>query len=132
MSRREKPGTTLNLPAGIGKTGESIAATYLERNGYVILRANYRVREGEIDIIAEKEGQLVFVEVKTRRADAFGPPEDSLTTAKMARLIKVAQTYLSEVGREHAYWRIDLIAIVMNRSGRVLRIEHIENAVTED
>ena len=62
-----------------GKIGEDLAAKYLERNGLRIIERNYRFERGEIDLIAEEGEELVFVEVKTRRSNAFGAPEDAVT-----------------------------------------------------
>ena len=73
---------TLRLPSGTGRAGEAAAAAHLRRSGYKIVARNYRVREGEIDIVAEHSGDLVFVEVKARRSGAFGKPEESLTEDK--------------------------------------------------
>ena len=63
---------TLRLPSGTGRAGEAAAAAHLRRSGYKIVARNYRVREGEIDIVAEHSADLVFVEVKARRSGAFG------------------------------------------------------------
>ena len=123
-------GGTLSLPAGTGKAGEAAAVSHLRRNGYEVLRTNYRVREGEIDVVARRDGQLVFVEVKTRRSSAFGSPEESITATKAQRLIATAQSYLSETGAEQSDWRIDLLAVELDRSGRPLRVELFENAVS--
>lgn len=130
------PGTVkqknrLNLPAGAGRAGEAAAASILRSLGYEVIRTNYRVREGEIDVVTRLGGQLVFVEVKTRRNASFGLPEESLSPAKMARLITAAQSYLAETGEPTADWRIDLLTIQMDGSGHVLRSNLIENAVTE-
>ena len=65
---------TLRLPSGTGRAGEAAAAALLRRSGYKIIERNFRVREGEIDIVAEHSGDLVFVEVKARRSGAFGKP----------------------------------------------------------
>lgn len=124
-------GGTLNLPAGVGKAGEAAAAAYLRRRGYNIERTNYRVREGEIDIIARHRDALVFVEVKTRRNSSFGAAEESISAAKRQRLIAAAQSYLAETGAEQSDWRIDLLTVRLDRSGRPLRTELIENAIGE-
>ena len=76
---------TLRLPSGTGRAGEAAAAALLRRSGYKIIERNFRVREGEIDIVAEHSGDLVFVEVKARRSGAFGIPEESLTEAKKSK-----------------------------------------------
>ncbi len=128
-TRKSRATNRLNLPAGAGRAGEAAAAHILAEHGYAIIRTNYRVREGEIDVVAELDGQTVFVEVKTRRSNAFGLAEEQLSAQKIERLIAAAQSYLAETGAEHADWRIDLLAIEMDTSGRVLRHSIIENAV---
>ena len=121
---------TLRLPSGTGRAGEAAAAAHLRRSGYKIVARNYRVREGEIDIVAEHSGDLVFVEVKARRSGAFGKPEESLTEDKITRLVTAAQAYLADKGLEHADWRIDLVAVELDRAGRAERVDIIEDAVT--
>jgi putative endonuclease len=124
------PGGTLNLPPGAGRAGEAAAAAHLEKLGLRILARNYRTREGEIDIVARDSDCFVFAEVKTRRTGSKGAPEEGLTPTKSSRLIAAAQTYLEAAGQANADWRIDLVAVELDRSGRPLRIEVIENAVT--
>ena len=120
----------LRLPSGTGRAGEAAAAAHLRRSGYNIVERNYRVREGEIDIVAEHSGDLVFVEVKARRSGAFGKPEESLTEEKATRLVTAAQAYMADKGLEQSDWRIDLVAVELDRSGRAERVEVIRDAVT--
>lgn len=129
-TRQVNETNRLNLPAGAGKAGEAAAANILRLKGYEVVRTNYRIREGEIDLVARHCGQLVFVEVKTRRSSSYGSPEESLSTEKARRLIMAAQTYLEEIGDPGADWRIDFLAIEMDAKGHVVRSNLIENAVT--
>jgi putative endonuclease len=76
-----------------GILGEKLAKDYLKKRGYLIRQSNYRCSEGEVDIIAEHEGYLVFVEVKTRRSLEFGRPEEAITAEKRERLWAVAAHY---------------------------------------
>jgi len=112
-----------------GALGEKIAAEFLQKNGYNILTKNYRCPEGEIDIIAERQETLVFIEVRTKRSWRFGSPEESITQIKKERLKTLAERY----GQEHedlpSNWRIDLVAIEIGQGDRVKRIEIIENAI---
>ena len=114
-----------------GMLGERIACNFLNRNGYKIIETNYRCRDGEIDIIAQQQDTLVFFEVRTKKSFLFGSPEESVTRRKMEKLKAVAEHY----GQNHCNmppeWRIDLIAIQMNNSGKVSRIEIIENAIED-
>ncbi|MBN1994726.1 MAG: YraN family protein [Anaerolineae bacterium] len=111
----------------IGRQGEEIAAAYLMERGYHILQRNWSCPTGELDIIVEGGDTLVFVEVRTRRGNRFGPAEESITPAKQARLIELAQTYLQETVSAHTSWRIDVVAVQLGLG--LPRINHIENAV---
>jgi len=115
----------------LGRLGESLAARELERRGYRIVARNWRCPVGEIDLVAEHDDMLVFVEVRTRRGNARGTPQESITPAKQAKLIETAQTYLSEQETGECDWRIDVIAVEMSPRGQLLRIDVIENAVEE-
>jgi putative endonuclease len=115
----------------LGRLGESLAARELERRGYRIIARNWRCPVGEIDLIAERGDKLVFAEVRTRRGNERGTPQESITPAKQAKLIETAQTYLSENGIEERDWRIDVVAVEMSPRGELLRIDVIENAVEE-
>ncbi len=113
----------------LGKLGERLAADYLRRHGYSIRERNYRCPVGEMDIVATEGECLVFVEVRTRRGRELGLPEESITPAKQAKLVEVAQTYLQERGETAADWRIDVVAVELTPGGRLRRIELIKNAV---
>lgn len=114
---------------GLGRHGEDLAARHLAARGYDIIARNWRCEVGEIDLVARDGAGLVFVEVRTRRGRALGSPEESITAAKQARLIDLAEAY---VQAEHwdGSWRIDVVAVEMDRRGRLLRVDHYENAIT--
>jgi putative endonuclease len=114
----------------LGEMGERWARKYLEQNGYRIRETNYRCREGEIDIVAQDEDCLVFVEVRTKTGAAFGSPEESVTTAKQEKLVSVAMSYLQAHDDLPSEWRIDVVAIEVSLKGRVVRTELIRNAVS--
>ena len=116
----------------VGATGEKLAKHFLKKKGYKIRDTNFRCREGEIDIIAEKRGYLVFVEVRTKTSSGFGSPEESVTFAKKEKLIASALTYLSERKNLPESWRIDFVAVELDQNGKATRIELIENAVSQD
>jgi len=106
-----------------------LAAAHLEAQGCIVRERNWRCPVGEMDIVAEDGCCLVFVEVRTRRGRKYGSPEESVTPAKQAKLVEVAQTYL----QEHSWdgdWRIDVVAVEMTPGGKLLRVELIKNAVT--
>ncbi len=115
----------------LGDFGERVAAAHLEAKGYRIRERNFRVREGEVDIIAERGGTLVFVEVRTRRGESMGSAAESVTAAKADRIVAAAQSYLQVVEGCPADQRIDVIALSLAHDGRVLSLEHIEGAVED-
>jgi len=115
----------------LGKRGEQYAAQYLTDHGYAVRARNWRCPVGEIDLVTEKDGVLIFVEVRTRRSDRLGTPEESITPAKRARLIAAAQTYLDEQGQTDRDWRIDIVAIEIGSHGEVKRCDLFENAIEE-
>ena len=112
----------------LGKWGESVAAVHLEAKGFRIVGRNWRSAFGEIDIIAQDGGEFVFVEVKTRRGNQMGTPEEGLTKEKAEKLRQVAQLYLAEKDLDKD-WRIDLVAIEIDNRGKLVRCDHIQNAV---
>lgn len=111
----------------LGAFGETYAAHFLERRGYSILERNVRYPVGEIDIVAHDGGEYVFVEVKTRRSTEFGLPEDSLTATRRAHLDAAIDRYLDTLDRESVPYRIEVVAIEINRTGRVTRCEIVDN-----
>ena len=115
---------------GLGRLGEKLAAEKLETLGYEIVARNYRVPGGEIDLVTKRGGLWAFVEVRARRGDKFGTPEQSLTDRKKARLILAAQTYLDEHDLGDVPWRIDFVAVELTGRGKLMRVEVIENAVS--
>ena len=114
-----------------GNLGEKLAAEFIRKQGYVILQTNYRCPEGEMDIVARQKDCLVFVEVRAKRGREFGSPEESITPAKMEKLRRVAAHYRQAHDDMPDSWRIDFVAVEIDRQNRPLRIELIENAVGE-
>ena len=112
-----------------GRQGERIARRSLERRGYTILESNYRTGSGEIDLVAEVGGSLVFVEVRTRTSVRMGTPEESITPAKRSHLVAASEEYLQANQAEDREWRIDLVAIEIDRDGTLRRLDVLENAV---
>lgn len=113
----------------LGRWGEQLAAERLQSQGYVILARNWRCRRGEIDLVAQAGGVLVFVEVKTRRGRDYGTPEEAITRSKAKRLLELGQRYMLEHDLEDVEWRIDLVAVELDRQGKLLRCEHVANVV---
>jgi putative endonuclease len=116
----------------LGEFGERLAVQHLLSKGYRIRDRNVRTREGEIDIVAEGEGVLAFVEVRARRGDAMGLAIESLTAAKQRRLLSLAEAYCQDRPDLPAERRIDLIAVDLAPDGRLVSLQHIEGAVWAD
>jgi putative endonuclease len=114
----------------LGDSGERVAAMFLEEHGYRIVERNYRTRLGELDLVAEDGDGLAFVEVRTRRGELMGAPEESLTPRKRVRLFAVSQLFL-QAHPQYADcpWRVDLVAIELDRVGRIARMDLIKGAV---
>jgi len=116
----------------LGDLGERLAVQHLLAKGYRIRERNFRVRQGEIDIVAELDDLLAFIEVRCRRGQAMGTAGESLTPAKQRRLVGLAQAYGQTDDRLPERRRIDVIAVDFERGGRLLSLEHIEGAVWEE
>jgi len=107
--------------------GEDIAATYLAGRGWRVVGRNVRCgRAGELDIVAERAGILAFVEVKTRRGDAFGTPGEAVTWRKQQRIRALARAYLARVHPRAAAIRFDVIEVRALPFGH--RVTHLEGA----
>jgi uncharacterized protein (TIGR00252 family) len=110
----------------LGETGEDLAATTLKKQGYKILERNYRTPLGEIDLIARHRGALVFIEVKTRTSNRFGPGQDAVHHGKQARLKKLADYYLKQKRLGEVAVRFDVVGIFWGEGKP--QIEIIQNA----
>jgi putative endonuclease len=95
----------------LGETGENLAAAALSDRGYAILERRYRTRHGEIDIIAEHEGTLVFVEVRARATAEFGRAAETVTDAKKRKVTAMAVDYLARHRITNRPCRFDVVAI---------------------
>ena len=112
----------------LGRRGEALARRHLESRGYVVLETNYRTRGGEIDLVTEHGGKLVFVEVRTTSTRKFGS-EESITRKKREHLIHAARHYLNTLDRVDSDWRVDVVAVELGSGGEVDRLEIVENAL---
>lgn len=108
-----------------GKKGEDLASKFLEENDYQIKIRNYRFKKSEIDIICEKEGLLIFIEVKTRSSNAFGYPEEFVSTTQQKAIIRAAEVYIEE-NKWTGDIRFDVIAIILSSENP--EIEHFKDA----
>ena len=101
----------------LGRRGEEFAAAFLAERGYRILALNYRKKFGELDIVAEDGGVIVFVEVKTRRTRSFGHPLESVTAAKKQRMVRAAQAWLADNRCQDRPCRFDAVAVTVTPDG---------------
>lgn len=111
-----------------GKAGEAYAARYLEQHGWRILARNFRVRQGEIDLIAANDRFVAFVEVKTRASDRFAAARESVTPAKQRRLIATAELWIArhDTGLQP---RFDVIEVYWRTGApQPTALHHLENA----
>ena len=111
----------------IGNMGEDIAEDFLVNNGYEILRRNFYSQYGEIDVIVKKDGQIRFIEVKTRTNEKFGNPEDSVNKKKIDCMISTALCFLEEFSGKNQNWHLDLLSIklIKNNSPEIILFEDI-------
>jgi putative endonuclease len=114
----------------LGILGEELAVAELERLGYAISARRYRTRCGEIDIVADDDGTLVFVEVKARADAEFGTAAEAVTRWKQRRLVRMARDYLVRERVVNRPCRFDVVAIMLD--GPAPRIELYRNAFTAD
>ncbi len=113
--------------SALGRWGEQAAAEWLAQQGFQVLTRNWRCREGEIDLVAMQGSVLVFVEVKTRRADTFGAPEESVDERKQRQLTRLAQRYLDE-NPSLAFNECRFDVVVVDLTGRRAQFRHYPNA----
>lgn len=123
----------------VGRWGEAVASRFLEKRGYQILARNARTPYGEIDLVArQKDGCLVFVEVKTRTNAVFGYPEEAVDARKLKHMVAAAEAYWLAFLEQHPEitgdpsWRIDVIAVQGRPGAKIedIRIEHFENVAS--
>ncbi|MFN0147723.1 MAG: YraN family protein [Dehalococcoidia bacterium] len=107
----------------LGDFGERLAAHRLEAAGLTVLARNVRVPAGEIDVVARDGGDMVFVEVRTRKAPP-GAAAESLTPSKLQRMWRCAMEYCEDQSIDPESVRLDLVSIDLDRAGRVTTVEH--------
>jgi putative endonuclease len=112
----------------LARIGEDHAARYLTSKGYRLRERNYRAHAGEVDIIAEHDGELVFIEVKARSSDEHGTPVEAVTTWKQRRIVSVANSYLRTHERRERAMRFDVVEVFLTPAGRVQKINVIQGA----
>jgi len=110
----------------LGKKGEEIAHRFLKRKGYRIIERNYVCKMGEVDIIAREKDTFIFIEVKTRRSTAFGPPQMAVDQRKQKQLSRAALYFLKAKRLEGVKARFDVVAILLGPEGEEINL--IRNA----
>lgn len=110
----------------LGRAGENFAAKYLESQGYRIIAQNYRIRSAEIDIVAEIDGMIIFVEVKTRSNTLHGLAAEAVNIRKQKKIIEAASVFLQDDKYFDYACRFDVIEIYS--TGKNFEVNHIENA----
>lgn len=116
----------------LGRLCEEAASRYLSRQGYQIIETNYRLRMGEIDIIARQGDTVAFVEVKARQDRRFGEPFEAVGPRKQAKLRSMAGLWLAAHQQDPRYreceFRFDVVSIIMDEKGDVLELSHLRDA----
>lgn len=108
----------------VGNFGEDLAKLYLMKNNYLVVECNYRCKFGEIDIIASKDDELVFVEVKTRNSISYGYPSEAVNKRKQRKIINSSKEYMLKNNIKDKYISYSVIEVYL----RDFSINHIENA----
>ncbi len=111
----------------LGKKGENAACHYLESQDYSIVRKNFRCKSGEIDIIANNQNELVFIEVKTRCSKQYGEAREAVTEYKKKHIKKATEFYLHTNRLENCLVRFDVIELYLKNE--TFYIQHIKNTL---
>lgn len=110
----------------LGKRGEDLAAELLQRRGWRVIARNWRFRHKEIDLVAERDATVAFVEVKARTSTSFGHPLDAVDCAKRRDLTVAARAWVARHGRWGQSYRFDAVTVI--REGSATTVEHVEDA----
>lgn len=116
--------------AEIGARGEALARQFYEEQGYTLLQANFRTRQGEVDLILERAGMLVFTEVKARTEGAIASPREWVDARKQRRVMAAALAWLAQNRLSDPPLRFDVVEVCFDKKGEVTSIQCIEGAFT--
>ncbi|MBE6837806.1 MAG: YraN family protein [Ruminococcus sp.] len=111
----------------IGNNGEDAVCDFLVRNGYEIIKRNFTIKGGEIDIIALKENTVAFVEVKTRKPDSLVDGESSVTVKKKQLIIRTAEEFINKFGNDENSYRFDVAVVIMDKD-KILKMKYYAGA----
>jgi len=112
----------------LGRKGEDLATDFFQKQGYRILTRNFHCRYGELDLVVEKDKQIIFVEVKTRANNACGSAIEGINNLKKNKIVLTAFNWLTKYHREDEAWRIDIIAID-RATDNSFEIQHFPSAI---
>lgn len=113
-----------------GVWGEVFAARYLREHNYEIITANFRTRVGEIDLVAQKDGYICFIEVKTRSVNAWYEPKEAVDLAKQKRIISSAKVF-DRAYHHDCMHRFDVCEVILDNELQPVSVNYIENAFDE-
>lgn len=116
----------VNKSQELGIIGERVAERWLRRRGWRVLQRRFRSGHRDIDLVAEREGVVSFVEVKTRSGASFGGPVAAVNWKKQRELARSAHTWVDRFGRRGEVYRFDVVGVLID--GRGVRVRHVENA----
>jgi putative endonuclease len=117
----------INSKQDVGKKGEDIAVSFLKDKGYKIIDRNFRIRGGEVDIVAIDQNVLVFIEVKTCKSSQSGTPFEAISSWKLHALIKTAQFYKYTHHGLPESMRIDAVSVVLAKDNTISSLELVKN-----
>ncbi len=112
----------------VGRLGEAAARAFLERRGIRIVAENFACPAGEIDLVGRERGTVIFIEVKTRTSDAFGPPQLAVHRKKQRQIVRAAQWYLAEQRTPNVACRFDVLAVTFPWDDGAAEIEWVKDA----
>lgn len=110
----------------LGHLGERIAERWLRKQGYTILARRFRHGRRDIDLVAQREATIAFVEVKARKGDAFGDPVEAVHARKQRELTKSARLWIARHGRDGEAYQFDVVGVLLD--GDRVRVKHVANA----
>jgi len=122
------PGPPATGRGAVGSRAEVLAAALLEARGYRIIERNWRRPEGELDLVADDQGTLVFVEVRSRTGQERGDPLETVNARKRAQVVRAARLYLEAVQPTAVAFRFDVVGVTFASDESPPAITHVEDA----
>ena len=113
----------------IGQFGETLAKNFLIKHGYKIINANVKLSYQELDLVAEKDGWIIFVEVKTRLSQFYGPAENAMALTKLERFRRGMEMYIFKNNLDIDEIRADLITVDIDHLKQTAKIKHYQDVI---